>query len=78
MRTPEQAAQLQKTATWIFCLSMAGFEIVLRHGEDEAVFVFLLAVLGFKPMVHIDGLFNKKTPEPQTPVPEAVKEAVAP
>ena len=76
-RTPAQSEQLKNTYTRIFCLGMAAFEIVIRHGEDEAVFVFLLAVLGFKPMMHIDGLFNKK-PEPQTPAPEAAKEAATP
>ena len=77
MRTPEQSEQLKKTSMWIFGLLMATFEILVRHGEDEAVFVFLLACLGFKPVVHLDGLFNKKS-EPETPVLETAKEAVSP
>ena len=76
-RSPAQSAQLQKTYMWIFGLIMASFEIVVRHGQDEAVFIFLLACLGFKPAVHLDNLFGKK-PEPQTPAPEAAKEAATP
>ena len=76
-RTTAQSAQLQKTAMWVFGLLMAGFEIVVRHGEDEAVFIFLLACIGYKPMGHIDDLFHRKPdPELQTPAPEAVEETV--
>ena len=62
---------------WVFGLAMGAFEIIARHGEEPAVFVFLLACLGFKPMVRMDGLFGNK-PELETPAPEAAKEAATP
>ena len=76
-RTTAQSEQLRKTSMWVFGLTFAAFEIVIRHGQDPAVFIFLLACLGLKPAIHLDNLFGKK-PEPQTPAPEAVEEAVAP
>ena len=76
-RTPEQSEQLRKTSYWVFGLFFAAFEIVVRHGQEPAVFVFLAMCLGFKPAVHLDGLFTKK-PEPETPALGAAKEAATP
>ena len=75
-RTPAQSEQLRKTSMWVFGLVFAAFEIVVRHGAEPAVFVFLAACLGFKPAVHLDTLFNKS--ESKTPAPEAAKEAATP
>ena len=76
-RTTAQSEQLRKTWMWIFGLTFGAFEIVIRHGQDPAVFIFLAACLGFKPAVKLDGLFGSK-PEPETPAPEAAKEAAIP
>ena len=76
-RTVAQSEQLRKTSMWIFGLVFAAFEIVVRHGQEPAVFVFLLACLGFKPAVHLDNLFGSK-PALETPAPEAAKEAATP
>ena len=79
-RTPAQSEQFRKTCFWVFGLTFAAFEIVVRHGAEPAVFVFLAMVLGFKPAVHLDHLFGGKPeqPAPQTPAPEAAKEAATP
>ena len=67
--------QFRKTALLIFGLSLGGWEVVFRHGQDPAVLVFLTMCLGFQPAVKLDTLL-RKTPEPQTPAPDSVKEAV--
>ena len=67
--------QFRKTALLVFGLALGGWEVIFRHGQDSAVLVFLTMCLGFQPAFKLDTLL-RKSPEPQTPAPEPVKEAV--
>ena len=67
--------QFRKIALLVFGLILGGWEVVLRHGQDPAVLVFLTMCLGFQPMAKLDTLL-RKNPEPQTTAPDPVKEAV--
>ena len=70
-------AQFKRYVLLAFGIGISTWEIVVRHAAEPIVLAVMGAWIGFKPMVHLDGLFNKK-PEPQTPAPEAAKEAVTP
>ena len=69
--------QIRRYVLLIFGVGLTTWEIVVRHAAEPIVIVVMGAWVGFKPMVHLDGLFNAK-PEPQTPAPEAAKEAATP
>lgn len=66
LKTPSFIA-VRRAVLLIFGLALAGWEIVFRYGEDEAVLVFLAMCLGFQPARNLDVLLRKNLP-PQTPV----------
>lgn len=52
-------SRIRTAVLFIFGLTLAGWEIVFRHGQDEAVLVFLTMCLGFQPAKSLDVLLKK-------------------
>ena len=75
MKAPAEA-QVRRTLLLIGGIALSTWEIVVRHAQEPAVFIFLAAWLGFRPAVKLDSLLRQ--PAPETPAPEAAKEAVSP
>ena len=68
--------QFRKVLLLVFGLGLAVWEVVIQHGRDPAVMVFLAMMLGFQPAVKLDTLL-RKTPAPETPATEPAKEAAS-
>ena len=64
---------------FFFGLIVAGWELVIRHGQDEAVLVFLTMCLGFQPAKSLDVLLKKSGgifAQPPISDPETVRQTV--
>ena len=75
MKMPTEA-QVRRSLLLVGGIAMTTWEIIVRHAAEPIVFVVMAAWLGFKPAVKIDELLRR--PAPETPAPEAVKEAAVP